>query len=121
MRILSIILVVVMVVGIGALAIHYNKNAFKAQQELVQERYKRMLAEENVEKFTTKINSLEGELVRAQNRVKGSEKLLEQTKAVNDDLKSRLDKVSQIKATLEDKIKELEQVSSNVSKSPSGS
>lgn len=92
------------------LVYEYNKKASTARDSLNQERYLRMVAEENVEKSNSRISSLESELARSQKKIKTVEKLVEQTQVVNKNLESQLDKVLELKGSLESKIKELEQV-----------
>jgi len=120
MRVIIVILAVFLIVLCGWLAYHYNQTAFKAQDVLNQERFTRMTAEENLEKATDRISSLEAELTKSQNKINGLEKMVEQTKAINDDLKSRMDKALMIKDNLETKIKELQE-SSGVSSAPAAS
>ena len=114
MKVLTIFLVIVVVAISGGLVIHYNQNAFHAQADLNQERYARMTAEENLEKTTSKIASLEAEVERVQNKMKSTERLMTQTAAANEDMKARLEKAARIKDELEGKLKELEKVSNEV-------
>ena len=72
------------------LALRYNQSAFKASDELNNERYLRMTAEESAEQAKAKISSLEAELAGLQSKVDGLEKELEQSKAINADLEIRL-------------------------------
>ena len=108
MRILTIIIGLLLIVGVGSVAVHNNQAATVAKKDLEKERYDRMVAEENFEKANTRLSSLEAEVSRTQNKMKATEKLVEQTKAINDELKGRLNKISEIKGSLEQKVKELE-------------
>lgn len=91
-----------------ALAVYFNQNASRHQEDLTQERYLRMVTEENLEKANSKINSLEDQIAKIKNKNSNVEKLLEQKAADNLDLKAKLEKTSTIKEALEGKIKELE-------------
>ena len=93
------------------LAFHYSQNAGHAAQELNQERYLRMVSEENLQKANKRIASLESDLEKIQNKIKSFERLIEQNTAINNDLKTRLENASQVKDELEQKLKELKQVS----------
>ncbi|GEM_PF-616361 len=107
MKKLFIILIPAFIVAV-ALAVCFNQNASRHQEDLTQERYLRMVTEENLEKANGKINSLEDQIVKIKNKNSNVEKLLEQKAADNSDLKGKLEKTLEIKETLEGKIKELE-------------
>ena len=68
----------------------------KAGDELNQERYTRMVAEEGLTDANTKMVSLEAELARVKGKNKTLEHVVEETKALNSDLKNRLDQMLQI-------------------------
>ena len=101
--------ILVAVLGI-TMTVRFAKDAQSHEQNLNQERYNRMVAEESLASANTKINALETELERLQNKIKNSEKLLSETNAMNDDLKARLDKAMQIKGDMEKKIGELQNI-----------
>ena len=103
MRITIVLLVVIVAVACG-MAIRYNQKAIKDREDLEQERYKRMTAEEKLVMAESTIGSLEGELKRALSKIE----MIEQ---INSDLKSRLDKSQVFKDNLEKKIRELEVLS----------
>jgi hypothetical protein len=106
MRTVLIGFVVVLLVLSCGLAIRYSQDAGYAQEQLNGERYKRLLAEENVEKSKVQINSLTSELKKAQDKVGQIEGILKKTKLVNDDFRMRLDKAAEIKVNLDKKINE---------------
>ena len=113
MRIMVFILAFTLVVLSGFLVCHYYQNASNARKDLDQERYNKIIAEENLEKASTRVNSLETELSRTKSKIESIEKLLEQTKSINNDLKSQIDNISQTKVNLEDKIQKMEQITTN--------
>jgi len=111
-RLLSVFLGIVIVgVSIGV-AIRSSKLAHDARSTLDQERYSRMVAQENLELARGKITSLEGKLAKAQKKISGIKKMLEGIKAYNEDLKARLERAAELKAVMDVKIKELEKISS---------
>lgn len=113
-----IISVAIVIAVLGAVfSVRFAKEVQQSHQTLDQERYNRMVAEENLSVANTKLNGLETELERLQNKLKNTEKLLGETSAINDDLKARLDKAMQIKESLEQKLKELQNISLNGSPS----
>ena len=114
MRITIIILAVAFAVMGGGLAYRYNQEALNAQKELNQERYNRMIAEENLQKADAKIKLLQSDIARSEDKLKSVENILDETKTVNSDLKARIDKATEIKQDLENKIKELEKLSGAV-------
>ena len=106
----TIIIVVVGGLAILAFAIGINstKEAQKAKQDLNQERFTRMTAEESFTNANGKINSLQAELDRLKSKLKSTEKELEQVSEINKDFKARLDKAQEIKKDMEQKIQELQ-------------
>ena len=95
-------------IAAAVLAVYFNQNASRHQEDLTQERNLRMVTEENLEKANSKINSLEDQIAKIKNKNSNVEKLLDQKAADNLDLKAKLEKTSTIKEALEGKIKELE-------------
>ena len=118
MKKLFIILILFFIIA-ASLAVYFNRNASRHQEDLTQERYLRMVAEANLEKANGEISSLEGEIAKLKNKNVSVEKLLQQTSTTNTDLKVKLEKTSQINEVLESKLKELEKSNSaeNVSSS----
>ncbi len=104
-----IIIFIPLFIGALSLAVYSNQNASRHQEDLTEERYLRMVAEQNLEKASSKISGLEEEITKFKNKSKSVEKLLEQTAATNTDLKAKLDKTSRLKEELEGKLKELEE------------
>jgi len=110
MRIVLIGFTIVLLVLSCGLAVRYNQDASYTQEKLDSERYKRIVSEEDLQKANTQISSLGAELKRSQDKIKNMEAVLEKTKVVNEDLKARLDKTLRIKAMLEEKIADLQQL-----------
>lgn len=104
---------VLIAVGSCYLAFRYHQNAELAQGSLNEERYNKMLAEESLLKANSKISSLESGISRMEKKLSANDALLVQTKAINKDLRARLDKISEFKEKLEAKIQELELISTN--------
>ncbi len=108
MRVVLIGFTIVFVVLSCGLAIRYNQDAGAARKELDTELYKRMVAEESLQKANIQIDSIKEELKRMTSRVEQVEIVLDKTKAVNADLKLRLHKADQMKEILDKKIAELQ-------------
>ena len=86
MRVLSYIFIgLIIVVSISA-AIRYSQATSKARNDLNQERFLRMEAEEKLSKFNLKMASLETEVDKQKARIQTLERLVEQTNTFNDDL-----------------------------------
>lgn len=107
---ITILAIVLAAAGIG-LSYRYYKNAGKAINELNQERYNRMVAEENLLNTKSQVKSLEGQLKKAEQKAVNLENKIEKITAINEDLKLRLDKAAEIHKRLEQKILEFEQIS----------
>jgi chromosome segregation ATPase len=107
----TIVLLVFFAGVCGFLAYKYSQNAGQMQQSLDQERYTRMTTEENLGKASTKIRELEDQLSKLEKKMSSMQIVLDNTNAMNEDLKSRLDKVAVIKADMEKKIQDLQEMS----------
>ena len=86
----------------------YNQQATYAQEELNKERYKRITAEENLQRSNLEVSSLNAELKSVQNKYDNIEQALNRTNAINIDLKQRLDKAAEIQVSLDKRIAELQ-------------
>ena len=106
-----IVAILLAVLGI-TMTVRFAKDSQSHEQSLNQERYNRMVAEESLASANTKINALETELERLQNKSKNMEKILIETNAMNDDLKARLDKAMQVREEMEKKMGELQNITS---------
>lgn len=101
MRLLTIILAVTLAVISCVTASFYHRHSRAAQKELIQERYLRMVAEEEWDKSQNRLGSLESELERTHNKIKNAERQLQETRSINDELKNLLEKASQANQDLE--------------------
>ena len=110
MRVVLIGFTIVLVVLCCGLAVRYNQDANYARGELDTEMYKRMVAEESLQKAANEVESLSEELTRLKDRVEQTELALQATKQVNADLKLRLKKAEQAKEVLDRKIAELQKL-----------
>ena len=106
----TVIIVVVRALALLAFTIGINstKEAQKAKQDLNQERFTRMTAEESYTNANSKISSLQAELDRTKGKLNSTQKELEQLRDVNTDYRTRLDKAQEIKNNMEQKIQELQ-------------
>lgn len=109
----NFILTILSVIAVAALSVLFNivGHTTRAKEDLNQERYLRLTTEENLEKAKVRISSLETELARMQNKIKNTERILEETAGINHDLKINLDKTASINEHLKKKVKELEEMS----------
>ncbi len=101
--------VILIVVSCG-LAIRNNQDASSARHELDGERYKRMVLEEKLQKAENKISTLGAELKHARSKIENMTFALDNTKAMNGDLRNRLDRAARIQTSLDRRISELQQL-----------
>jgi septal ring factor EnvC (AmiA/AmiB activator) len=80
-----------------AITIRSSQKTTAIQQELDQERYNRMITEEELEKTAGKIKSLESQLSEAQKKLANSQTTLIEERKLNAQLKSQLEELSQPK------------------------
>jgi len=83
-------IIILLVLSCG-LAVRYNQDASYAIDELDGERYKRMVAEENLKKANQQVSGLSAEKKRLQSKIEDIEMVLEKTMSLNSDYKNRLD------------------------------
>ena len=76
------------------------------EKNLQQERYSRLVAEENFEKNESKIRQLDLDLKLSQEKIVKIQKILDEEKNVNEDLKSQYEKLIKAKLELESKLNE---------------
>lgn len=108
MKIVAIILAVILVVLSFGLAVHYNQNALTVRRDLDRERYSRIVAEENLDKASVRMKSLETEIAKLQKKSQSTEKSLGEIKESSADLERQLDQLIQTRTSLETKVTELE-------------
>lgn len=110
MKIASII-ILVFLAGISTfVAYRSSQTSLQAKQTLDQERYNRMTVEETLNKANSKVKELEDQVSKLEKKMASMQVVLDNTNAMNDDLKARLDKASLIKADMDKKINELQQM-----------
>lgn len=114
MRITWVIIAIVLAVLCCFLAGYYNNYAKSAKNDLNEERYLRMVSEEDLENARQKISGLETELKRSQKKVMITEKKLINAEEEVQDLKQRVKKAQQKNGELEKTVRELEKVISEV-------
>ena len=103
-----------------ALAYFQNTKADRAVSELNEERYARMVAEEDLLKAAQDLERLTKEMDSLKSQLKNHEKLLKQTQSINSDLQAQLKKAESVKASLENKISEMTKQLSSVSSAATG-
>lgn len=111
MKILKFLIVIVVVALSLGVAYQKNQDVVVKKKRLEQEVYNKLLAEENLKKANLKVKALQTSLSRVESKVKSTNKLLDQTIKLNDDLKVRLDRASIVQKKLEEKISEMEKIS----------
>ncbi len=107
MKVLLIILGVIVVATSISLSVHYHKKSFSAVNDLNEERFLRMVAQEGLDKATTRVSFLEAKISQAKKKVASIRKLADQTELINKDLKVKLEGSLDMKKSLEVKVKEL--------------
>jgi len=112
MKVVVIGFFIILVIFSCGLAMRYNQDATYAQEALDKERYKRITSEENLQRSNFKISSLKAEIDRIHIKMENTTMALKRTKAINEDLKQRLDKASTIQISLDRKIMELQRIAS---------
>ena len=102
----DILLVFVLLVSIctSVILFRFNQEKTKVERNLQQERFNRLVAEENSEKNVALIQRLEKELKAAQDKFLQIENILDQQKDVNADLKAQFEKIEAAKLELESKL-----------------
>lgn len=110
MKVVLIGFTIVLIVLSCGLAIRYNQDAGYARHELDGERYKRMVAEESAQAAGQEVKALSADLKRALDKIENMTLVLEGTKEMNIDLRSRLDRASRIQVSLDKRISELQQL-----------
>ena len=109
----SAIYAVVIIVMIGSclVAITANNNALEVQQHLDQERYTRMVAEENMQKSEAQIKSLKDNLENTQKKLSEANGKIQSIQSIvseTEGLKAQLETVTHLKNSLEQKVQDLQ-------------
>jgi len=89
-----------------AVSILLGRTASKTKEELNEERYSRMVAEEKLEKVSQKVKSLESQVNATQSKTEDIRGVLDQEKKTSAQLKLELEKMTKLKEVLEKELKE---------------
>ena len=84
-----------------------SQHLTKVSQNLDQERYQRMEAEEKLLKTEAQLKSLQRDAAQAESKLQSIEAVLEQGKTENADLKVQLEAINKTKSDLEQRIQEI--------------
>ncbi|MDP8266104.1 MAG: hypothetical protein P9M07_04065 [Candidatus Aceula meridiana] len=96
-----LIVCVLLTVACLAIAILASQKMSFAKNDLNEERYLRMVAEEKLEKSKSKIHLLEGQVQKVQKEAEGLEALLREDKGAIADLKINLEKAHRLNDILQ--------------------
>ena len=110
MKIATIVVLVFLAVLSTFVAYRYSQSSLQAQQILNQERYNRLTIEENLSKANGRVKELEDQISKVEKKMASMQVVLDNTNAMNDDLKGRLDKAMVIKENMDKKIEEMQQM-----------
>ena len=110
MKIATIVVLVFLAVLSTFVAYRYSQSSLQAQQILNQERYNRLTVEENLSKANGRVKELEDQISKVEKKMASMQVVLDNTNAMNDDLKGRLDKAMVIKENMDKKIEEMQQM-----------
>ena len=91
------------------LAVSANVTTSKMQDQLMQERYLRMVAERNLEKAKGQIQGLESDFADAKNKIDNIQGILTQGKSANAQMNSELSSLRQESQTLRQQVVNLQQ------------
>jgi len=101
--------IIIVMFGSCFVAINANNNAVALRRTLEQERYARISAEENLDKANRAIRALNAQLSETQVKINNIQTIIDQGQYKNEDLKTQLNDMTQLKSTLEKKIDDLVQ------------
>ncbi len=118
MKVVLTILGIMLVIISVTMAVYFNQNAAIATRNLDQERYKRMVAEENSLNTQNKIEVMELELKRSNDKLSKAGQILEQTNASNASLKTQLNDADKTAKELEGRLKNIEESSTQSEPQP---
>jgi hypothetical protein len=105
MRIVWVILVIIVLSVSVYSGIYYFQRAAAAGYNLDNERYSRMLAEENLLKASRKLDALESEIRKLKKTAETKDQILVQMDTVNADLRKQLDRLAVTQQDMERKLK----------------
>ena len=104
----DIFFIISLVIAIAASVVlvrNYQERS-KIEKNLQQERYSRLVAEENSEKSESKIKQLNLDLKLSEEKIVKIQRILDEEKNVNEDLKAQYDRLTRAKSELETKLQE---------------
>ena len=104
---LTFLIVTALAFGTGIVYNSHNQ-ATQAQNELSQERYQRMVAEEGLEKSQTTVASLTAKLDKAGTKLKNLEAKLILSDSKNEELEGKLGQYEELRAALEQQVNDLQ-------------
>ena len=84
-----------------------NQRTKAVYQSLNEERYKRIVVEENLQQAFLKVKSLESQLSQSQEKLQNVDLILNQGKSENTDLKIQLQQLTKLKESLERSIADI--------------
>lgn len=97
---------VILSTGCLVIAVKASLTVKKNKEKVEQERYIRMVAEEDLQNTYTKIKSLENSLTKAQNQVQSLQDVLEKEKNAGVNLKTELEKSTRYNQVLQEDLKD---------------
>ena len=100
-----LVVLILIIVGLAAFLMHFAQKATKADKNLEEERYGRLVAEEILQKSNTKMTALENQVKAATGKMAKIQDIVDQEKGVNADLKQQYTKLAEAKEQLEAKLK----------------
>lgn len=116
-----LLVVIVLMVGFLLMTLSSNQTLGHMKRDLDQERYKRIVAEENLNKASVKISTLETELSTTRDKIQSIQAILQEGKNETSDLKGQLESVIKAKEALEKKIEQLKNAAAPAAEVPAES
>ena len=90
------------------LAVSANINAIKLQDNLKEERYRRISTERQLQAAENTINGLNADLNKAQSKINGIQQIVNQGQTSNSDLKTQLDQIAKEKELLQQQLQNMQ-------------
>ncbi len=108
MRVLLTFLIITALAFGAGVVYNSHRQAAQAQNELSQERYQRMVAEEGLEKAQSQVSSLTLQLDKSHTKLKNLEARLTLADSKASELEGKVSQFEQLKAALEQQVTELQ-------------
>ena len=108
---------IILVVAVGLtilscfMSVGSSRQAAKIREGLDQERYNRMVAEEELEKSKGTVTSLQTQLDVANLKIKSIQSLVDEGQNVKSNLQAQLQSITQLKASLEKQLQDMQKKS----------